>query len=64
MKVRAKKMIGEFKNGDKVKYKECFGDEVLVFIGYAESLNFANDSVCVADGGCFPVRASGLTRAE
>ena len=50
------------KNGDKVTYKECFGDEVLVFVGMAQALNYCNDCVLHADGLAFPARFAGLEK--
>ncbi len=51
-------------NGDKVKYPECFGDSVMVFVGMAHDLNVTNDCVVVRNGNAVPVRYSGLVKVE
>lgn len=53
-----------FKNGDKVTYKECFGDKVLTFVGDAKDLEYSNDAVVLYDGKCVPVKLSKLEFAE
>lgn len=54
------------KNGDRVTYKECLGDSVLIFVGMAnqcdEQLAFGNDCVVTYKGNPLPVVFSGLAK--
>lgn len=51
----------DYKNGDIVKYKSCFGDKNLIFIGHCEQLEYNNDAVVLYNGDCVPVSLSGLS---
>lgn len=53
-------MKHQFKNGDKCRCPEIFGDEILTYIGKAPDLVFSNDCVVLRDGECIPVRESNL----
>ena len=49
-------------NGDKVLCPDCFGDDVLAFVGMAQQLNFNNDCVVVREGNAVPVKRAGLIK--
>lgn len=51
----------KYKNGDKVTYKECFGEQVLTFVGKCNGLAYSNDAVVLYGSECVPVRLSGLS---
>lgn len=53
----------DYKNGDFVKYKDCFGDKDLIFIGHCEHLKYNNDAVVLYDGDCVPVKVDRLSLA-
>lgn len=52
--------MSDFKNGDAVTYRECFGEKLLIFIGCCDGLAFSNNAVVLHNEDCVPVRLEGL----
>ncbi len=53
-----------FKNGSTVRFKSCFKDKDLTFVGMADKLTGMNNCVVIHDGNCIPAISSELTLKE
>lgn len=56
--------MSEFKNNDIVICKEIFGNMPLIFVGFAESLDWANDCVVINNGQAVPIQSTKLVKVS
>ena len=56
--------MSEFNNNDIVMCKEMFGNMPLIFVGFAESLDWTNDCVVIISGQAVPIQSSKLVKVS